>query len=116
MALALALGGCAIDARHRVEGPAEVRIAPRVQLKLARTLAFLPPADTLKLMHALGERPGAEVLGSIVTRTQDVPRMMILFAGEPDARGMPQIELVGWDEVPSVRSLIQEILLAREHQ
>jgi uncharacterized membrane-anchored protein len=96
------------------EGPAEIQVTPRISLKLPRTLAFLPAADGLKLMHALGERPGAEVLGVVVTRAEGTPRMMIIFAKARDAQGVSDVELVGWDEVPAIRSLIQEILLAQE--
>jgi uncharacterized membrane-anchored protein len=40
--------------------------------------------------------------------------MLIIFAKSRDARGVPEIELVGWDEAPAARSVIEELLLARE--
>jgi len=111
---ALALGACALDATRRAEGPAQILLAPHTQLKVERTLIFLPPEEGLKLMHKLGERPGAEVLGVVVTNDAATPRMLIIFAKSRDARGVPEIELVGWDEAPAARSYIEELLLARE--
>ena len=89
-------------------------LGPRLSIKVPRHLAYLPPADGLKLMHALGERPGAEVIGVIVTRAEPTPRMMIIFATSRDAQGMPELDFVGWDEVPEIGGLINELLLAHE--
>ena len=111
---ALALSGCTLDATQRAEGPAEILLAPYTHLKIARTLIFLPPAEGLKLMQRLGERPGAEVLGVVLTHNEATPRMLIIFAKSRDARGMPEVELVGWDEAPAARSYIEELLLARD--
>jgi uncharacterized membrane-anchored protein len=108
------MAGCALDATQRAEGPAEIRLAPYTRLQVARTLIFLPPAEGLKLMQRLGERPGAEVLGVVLTHNEAPPRMMIIFAKSRDARGQPEIELVGWDEAPAARSFIDELLLARQ--
>ncbi|HUQ76831.1 MAG TPA: hypothetical protein VM183_19085 [Burkholderiales bacterium] len=96
----------------RTAGPAEIALAQRTHLKLARDLIFLPPAEGLKLMQRLGERPGAEVLGVVLT-TEQIPRMLILFDAGRDARGVPKVELVGWDEAPAARSFIDELLLAQ---
>jgi uncharacterized membrane-anchored protein len=96
----------------RAEGPAEVRIAPRTHLKLARDLVFLPPAEGVKLMERLGERPGAQVLGVVLT-TEATPRMLILFDAGRDVNGVPKVELVGWDEAPAARSFIEELLIAQ---
>jgi uncharacterized membrane-anchored protein len=68
--------------------------------------------EGVKLMQRLGERPGAEVLGVVLT-TEQIPRMLILFDGGRDARGVPKVELVGWDEAPAARSFIDELLLAQ---
>jgi uncharacterized membrane-anchored protein len=111
--LALLAGGCALDAR-RIEGPADIALAPNARLKLARDLIFLPPEQGVTLMQRLGERPGAEVLGVVLTQTERTPRMLIIFAKGRDARGVPAIELVGWDEAPAARSFIEELLLARQ--
>jgi uncharacterized membrane-anchored protein len=108
------VGGCAIDPTRSSEGPVEVHLAPRISLKVPRHLAYLPPEDGVKLMRALGERPGAEVLGVIVTRSDAPPRMMIIFAKSRDAQGVPALDFVGWDEVPQIGGLIEQMLIARE--
>lgn len=110
---AFALGACVLDPNARTEGPAEIRLAPKTKLKIPRTLVFLPPAEGVKLMQRLGERPGAEVLGVVVTNTEETPRMLILFSTGRDARGLPKIEYVGWDEAPGARTFLEELLLAQ---
>jgi uncharacterized membrane-anchored protein len=104
--LLLVLGACSL------RGPADIELAPRTHLKLSRDLIFLAPDEAVKLMHSLGERPGAPVLGAMLT-TDETPRMMVLYDGGRDARGMHKVELVGWDDAPGARSLVREILLAR---
>jgi len=108
------LTSCALDGTNRAEGPARIRIAPYTQLDMPRNLVFLPPAEGVKLMHALGERPGHEVLGVVLT-DEPTPRMLIIFAKSRDARGVPEVELVGWDEAPAARSFIEELRLARRN-
>lgn len=63
-------------------------------------------------MHTLGDRPGAPVLGAILT-TDDTPRMLVLYDGGEDERGQRRIDFVGWDDAPAARSLVKEQLLAR---
>ncbi len=110
------LGGCALDGTYRASGPAEIDLAPFTRLTIARNLVYLPPTEGLKLMQELGERPGAEVLGVVLT-DEAMPHMMIVFAKSRDARGRPEVELVGWDEAPEARSYIEELKLAeRERQ
>ena len=116
MLLAAAVAGCATDGSQRTAGPARIDLAPFTRLTIARSLIYLPPAEGLKLMRELGERPGAEVLGVVLT-DEATPRMMILFARSRDARGRPEVELVGWDEAPAARSFIEQLKLAeRERQ
>jgi uncharacterized membrane-anchored protein len=83
---------------------------------VARDLIFLPPAEGLKLMERLGERPGREILGVVLTRTERTPRMLVIFATSRDARGAPRIELVGWEEAPAAQSFIDELLLAEKQR
>jgi uncharacterized membrane-anchored protein len=116
VALVVVLGGCALDGSQRTSGPATIDLAPFTQLTIARKLIYLPPAEGLKLMQELGERPGAEVLGVVLTRDELTPHMMIVFAKYRDARGRPAVELVGWDEAPGARSFIEEILLAERQR
>src|SRR5436190_24197464 len=100
-----ALGGCALDGTYRASGPARIDVAPYTQLSIARKLIYLPPAEGLKLMNQLGERAGAEVLGVVLT-DEAMPLMMIIFVKSRDAKGRPDVELVGWDEAPAARRFI----------
>lgn len=99
----LLLGACALRGSEGVE------LAPHTYLKLTRELVFVPPEQTLPL---LGERPGAAILGAILT-TGETPRMLVLYDGGLDERGMRKIRFVGWDDAPGARSLVQELLIAR---
>ena len=110
-----ALSGCALDGTYRTEGPARIDVAPYTRLNIARRLIYLPPADGLRLMHQLGERPGAEVLGVVLT-DEATPYMMIIFAKSRDAQGRPDVELVGWDVAPDARSFIEELKLAERER
>src|SRR5258706_15335392 len=107
------LSGCALDGTYRTAGPARIDVAPYTQLSIARKLIYLPPAEGVKLMHRLGERPGAEVLGVVLT-DEETPLMMIIFVKSRDAKGRPDVELVGWDQVPAARSFIEEMKLAEQ--
>ena len=111
--VAVALSGCALDGTYRTAGPARIDVAPKTQLTIARKLIYLPPAEGLRLMNQLGERPGAEVLGVVLT-DEETPHMMIIFVKSRDARGLPNVELVGWDEAPAARSFIEEMKLAEQ--
>lgn len=97
------LASCAL------RGPEGIELAPRTYLNLDRELVFLPPEQTAKL---LGERARAPLLGAILT-TEDTPRMLVLYDGGADVRGMRKVEFVGWDDAPGARSLVEERLLAR---
>ena len=110
-----ALGGCALDGTYRAAGPARIDVAPDTRLSIARTLIYLPPAEGLRLMSQLGERPGAELLGVVLT-DEATPHMMIVFARSRDARGRPEVELVGWDEAPAARSFIEDLKLAEQER
>jgi hypothetical protein len=116
LVVAALLSGCAVPPTQWAVGPVTVNIAPQTSLRIPRHLAYLPAEDGIRLMSALGERPGAEVLGVVVTRTEAPPRMMIIFAKSYDERGKPQLEFVGWDDVPQVGGLIEQMLIARERR
>jgi uncharacterized membrane-anchored protein len=102
----------ALLAACSLRGPADIELAPRTHLKLSRELVVVAPDEAGKLMRSLGERPGAPVLGAVLT-TDETPRMMVLYDGGRDARGKPRVDLVGWYEAPLARSLVRERILAR---
>lgn len=110
------LEGCAATADKRTAGPAEIPIAPATQLKVPKTLIFVPAGESLRLMRAMGERPGAEVLGAVLNQDPQRPLMMLIFATARDARGVPSVELVGWDDAPAAKALIEQWLLAQSPQ
>jgi hypothetical protein len=97
------LGACALRT------PQGVEIAPHTYLNLARELVYLPPEQTARLV---AERPGAPVLGAVLT-TGDTPRLLVLYDGGLDERGKRRVEYVGWDDAPGAQSLVRERLLAR---
>lgn len=97
------LSACA----HR--GPEGIEFAPHTYLKLTRELVFVPPEQALQL---LGERAHGPVLGAVLT-TDETPRMLVLYDGGLDERGMHKVDFVGWEDAPGARSLVQELLLAR---
>ena len=93
-------------------GPEGLEFSAHTYLKLPRDLIFLAPEETAKLMAKMGERPGARLLGAVLT-TDETPRMLVLYDGGLDERGLVKVDLVGWDDAPGARSLVQELLLAR---
>ncbi len=107
------LAGCAVTADKRTPGPAEIPIATATTLRIPGTLLFVPAEETVRLMRAMNERPGAEVLGAVLNQDAQRPLMMVIFAASRDARGVPRIELVGWDDAPAAKALIEQYLLAQ---
>jgi len=102
----MVLGACAQP------GPQGLEFSANTYLRLPRELVFVPPEETVRLMASMGERPGAPLLGAVLT-TDDTPRMLVLYDGGLDERGMRKVEFVGWDDAPGARSLVRELLLAR---
>ncbi|HWI38668.1 MAG TPA: hypothetical protein VNU64_19610 [Burkholderiales bacterium] len=90
-------------------GPEGLELAAHTYLKLPRELVFVPPEAVAKLSAV---RPGASLLGAVLT-PDETPRMLLLYDGGVDARGLRKVELVGWDDAPGARSLVRERLLAR---
>ena len=107
------LAGCAVSADKRTAGPAEIPIAPATSLKVPGTLIFIPAGESVRLMRAMGERPGAEVLGAVLNQDPQRPLMMVIFATSRDARGVPTLELAGWDEAPPAKAVIEQYLIAQ---
>jgi len=93
-------------------GPQGLEFSAHTYLKLPRELVFVPPEQTVKLMASMGERPGAPLLGAVLT-SDETPRMLVFYDGGLDERGLRKIDFVGWDDVPGARSLVRELLLAR---
>ncbi|MGQ0650771.1 MAG: hypothetical protein ACT4P4_00665 [Betaproteobacteria bacterium] len=94
----------AIDAAHknRVDGPRDVRLTDGTILSLFHGLSYIPTAEGEAIMRALGERPGPGLLGVVVTDSPDPVLIAVLYARGRNARGVPQVEVVGWDPIPGV--------------
>ena len=68
-------------------------------LKLAPGLTFLTAEEGTRILRAMGEDPGDNLLGVVVQETPQSVRMMLLY---PD-------EVVGWDEAPALKFFIAQI-------
>jgi hypothetical protein len=50
----------------------------------------------------------------VVLTDEETPLMMVIFVRSRDAKGRPDVELVGWDQAPAARSYIEELKLAEQ--
>ena len=94
----------AIEAAHknRIDGPIDVRLTDGTILSLVEGLSYVPANEGERIMHAMGERPGAGLLGVVVTDSPHPVLIAVLYAKGRNARGVPQVEVVGWDPVPGI--------------
>ena len=94
----------ALEAAHksRVDGPSDVRLTDGTVLSLVYGLSYIPAVEGEAIMRAMGERPGPGLLGVVVTDSPYPALIAVLFAKGRNARGVPQVEVVGWDPLPGV--------------
>jgi uncharacterized membrane-anchored protein len=94
----------AIEAAHRnrIDGPSDIRLTDGTILSLVSGLSYIPAVQGEGIMRAMGERPGPGLLGVVVTDTPDPSLIAVLYARGRNARGVPQVEVVGWDPMPGV--------------
>jgi uncharacterized membrane-anchored protein len=94
----------AVEAAHRsrIDGPSDVRLTDGTILSLVVGLSFVPSNEGERMMRAMGERPGAGLLGVVVTDSPHPVLIAVLYAKGRNARGVPQVEVVGWDPVPGI--------------
>jgi uncharacterized membrane-anchored protein len=88
--------------RSRVDGPSDVRLTDGTVLSLVYGLSYIPAVEGAAIMRAMGERPGPGLLGVVVTDSPYPVLIAVLFAKGRNARGVPQVEVVGWDPLPGV--------------
>lgn len=111
-------------------GPRKIPVAGQAQLDLPRGYAFVPAAPSIKLLKALGTRPGDDVSGLIVPDNNEGWFMVVRYIAsgyirDDDARdwkaddllknikagteetnqerrqrGLPEVEVMGWVEAP----------------
>jgi len=88
--------------RVRVDGPAEVQLGDRTKLRLEEGQSYIPPAEGVRLLRAMGNRPGEEVLGVVVHDDRRQTWYLVLSAKDPLPRG--RIGVDGWHRAPEMRS------------
>jgi uncharacterized membrane-anchored protein len=88
--------------RVRVNGPAEVLLAPRLTLRLQPGLAFVPPAEGERLLRALGKPVRAGLLGVVVADAVGGTESAALYARAAGAPGIPELEVAGWEPAPAL--------------
>jgi len=88
--------------KNRIDGPSDVRLTDGTVLSLVYGLSYIPALQGEAIMRAMGERPGPGLLGVVLTDSPDPVLIAVLFAKGRNARGVPQVEVVGWDPLPGV--------------
>jgi uncharacterized membrane-anchored protein len=91
--------------RSRIDGPSDILLTDGTILGLVEGLSYFPAAEGERVMRAMGERPGPGLLGVVVTDSPHPVLIAVIFAKGRNARGVPQVEVIGWDPVPGVSGL-----------
>jgi uncharacterized membrane-anchored protein len=93
----------AIEIAHqaRIDGPAAVRIAGRMVLRLQAGLIYIPPAEGERLLRSIGERPRQGMLGMVIADVSDSTEFVVVYAKDHLISGIPELELAGWQQAPA---------------
>ena len=130
--------------KAKVVGPADVRLADQAVLKLPAGYYYFPSAEAGRLLVAMGNRTGEGLLGMIVPEGQGGWFVVMRFhrsgyvrdddakdwnaaellqglkEGTEDsnrerrARGIPEIEVVGWVEAPKYDAATHRLIWSLE--
>ena len=122
------------------EGPADIKLADQATLKIAAGQAFVPTAEAAKLLQAMGNRSGTDLLGMIlpmgkaewmvVARNvkagyikdddardwkadellKDIREGTEQSNSERKSRGIPEMEIVGWVQPPTYDAAAQRLV------
>ena len=94
----------AVEAAHRsrIDGPSDVLLLDGTILALVEGLTYVPASEGERIMRAMGERPAPGLLGVVVTDAPQPVLIALIYAKGRNARGVPQVEVVGWDPLPGV--------------
>lgn len=122
------------------EGPADIKLADQATLKIAAGQAFVPTAEASKLLQAMGNRSGTDLLGMIlpmgkaewmvVARNvkagyikdddardwkadellKDIREGTEQSNSERKSRGIPEMEIVGWVQPPTYDAAAQRLV------
>jgi len=84
-----------------VAGPSDVKLAEQARLKLPEGVFYVPPAESGRLLAAMGNRPGEGLLGMIASSAPDADWFVVMrfvksgFIKDDDARDWNVEELLG---------------------
>ena len=122
------------------EGPADIKLADQATLKIVAGQAFVPTAEASKLLQAMGNRSGTDLLGMIlpmgkaewmvVARNvkagyikdddardwkadellKDIREGTEQSNSERKSRGIPEMEIVGWVQPPTYDAAAQRLV------
>lgn len=94
----------AVEAAHRsrIDGPSDVLLLDGTILALVEGLSYVPAVEGERIMRAMGERPAPGLLGVVVTDAPQPVLIAVIYAKGRNARGVPEVEVVGWDPLPGV--------------
>ena len=114
-----------------IAGPSEIKLGSQATLQLPTAYAFVPAAEALRLLRAMGNRPGDDLLGMVVPKGDEswIATVRYVSSGyikDDDARdwkadelldnirdgtdeanrerrnrGIPEMEIIGWVERPA---------------
>lgn len=99
----------ALAAAHavRTDGPAWVRIAERMEIRVGAGSVFIPAAAAGRLLRAIGERPVKDVLGLVIAGAAGGTEVAVLYAAGERIPGIPELEVAGWRAAPALAGLGQ---------
>lgn len=130
--------------RVKTGGPAEIRLIDQAVLKLPNGMTYLPAAESARLLQAMGNRPGEGLLGLVLPageegwfvvmrfikagyiKDDDAREWKVdeLLAGLKEgteesnkdrrARGMSELEIVGWVEAPKYDAGLHRLVWSLE--
>ena len=87
--------------KARVEGPAIVSIAGRTTLRVQSGQAWVPYAQAVALLRAIGEEQQPEMLGLLVNAVR-APVMAIVYASDRRVPDLPGVGVAGWRDAPDL--------------
>ena len=94
----------AIAAAHiaGIDGPAEVKLADRTMLRLQSGLVYIPSAQGKRLLRAMDRRADERVLGVVVSSGWQAALVAVIYAKDPKAQGIPDLQVAGWTDTPAL--------------
>ena len=85
-----------------IRGPALVRLAPKTVLELQADLVFVPPAEGVRLLRAIGQGRESKLLGLVISYGSHAPLVAAIYTTSRTDSEIPEIEVVGWNRSPAL--------------